>query len=70
MQSVNVIAQEIFCGAKYTHHTFTSNIKQQIKWQQYNVGEASFINKYMKNQTKTTAVHTRSTLPLSTKSTS
>ena len=34
LQSVNVTAQRMFRGAKYTHHTFTPIIRQQTELQQ------------------------------------
>ena len=48
--SVNAIARGMFCGAKYTHHTFTPIIKHHsITTANKHPGEKSFIDKNMKN---------------------
>ena len=53
MPSVNTVALGMFCGAKYTHHTFTPIIKHQQITTTANKhpGKKSFINKHMRNPT-------------------
>ena len=53
LPSVNtVIARGMFCGAKYTHHTFTPIIKHLITTKvNKHPGKKSFIDKNMKNPT-------------------
>ena len=47
-----LIAQGMFCGAKYTHHTFTPIIKHLIPTTaNKHPGKKSFIDKNMKNPT-------------------
>ena len=47
-----LIARGMFCGAKYTHHTFTPIIKHLITTTvNKHPGKKSFINKNMKNPT-------------------
>ena len=45
LPSVNTIALEMFCGAKYTRHTFTPVTEHG--------GKMSLIKKYVRNQTDT-----------------
>ena len=49
----------MFCGAKYTHHTFTPIIKHHYITTTSNKhpGKNSFINKYMRNPTDTSCVY-------------
>ena len=53
LPSVNtLIARGMFCGAKYTHHTFTPIIKHLIRTTaNKHPGKKSFIDKNMKNPT-------------------
>ena len=53
MPSVNtLIARGMFCGAKYTHHTFTPIIKHLITTTaNKHPGKKSFIDKNMTNPT-------------------
>ena len=52
LPSVNIIAQGMFCGSKYTHHTFTPIIKNiKLQQQQINILVKSFIDKNMKDPT-------------------
>ena len=53
LPSVNtLIARGMFCGAKYTHHTFTPIIKHLITTTaNKHPGKKSFIDKNMKNPT-------------------
>ena len=47
-----LIARGMFCGAKYTHHTFTSIIKHKITTTaNKHPGKKSFIDKNIKNPT-------------------
>ena len=47
-----LIARGMFCGAMYTHHTFTSIIKHLITTTaNKHPGKKSFIDKNMKNPT-------------------
>ena len=49
LQSVNTIAREMFCGAKYTHHTFTPIIKHLITTTvNKHPAKKSFIDKNMR----------------------
>ena len=41
----------MFCGAKYTHHTFTPIIKHLITTANIHPGKKSFIDKNMENPT-------------------
>ena len=44
-------AQGMFCGAKYTHHTFTPIVKHLITTANKHLGKKSFIDKNLKNPT-------------------
>ena len=66
MPSVNtLIARGMFCGAKYTHHTFTPIIKHLITTANKHPGKKSFIDKNMRKPHWHQAVHiTKIKLPL------
>ena len=52
LPSVNtLIAQGIFCGAKYTHHTLSPIVKHLITTANKYPGKKSFIDKNMTNPT-------------------
>ena len=53
LPSVKTIALGIFCGAKYTHHTFSPVIKHHYITTTANKhpGKKSFIRKHMRNPT-------------------
>ena len=52
LPSVNtLIARGMFCGVKYTHHTFTPIVKHLITTANKHPGKKSFIDKNMTNPT-------------------
>ena len=58
LPSVNtLIAQEMFCGAKYTHHTFAPIIKHLIPTANKHPGKKSFTDKNMRKSHWHQAVH-------------
>ena len=52
-----LIARGMFCGAKYTHHTFTPIIKHLITTANKHPGKKSFIDKNMRKSHWHQAVH-------------
>ena len=58
LTSVNtLIARGMFCGAKYTHHTFTPIIKHLITTANKHPGKKSFIDKNMRKSHWHQALH-------------
>ena len=58
LASVNtLIARGMFCGAKYTHHTFTPIIKHLITTANKHPGKKSFTDKNMRKSHWHQAVH-------------
>jgi len=52
LPSVTIIARGMFCGARYTHHTFTPVIKHQITTTaNKHPGKKSFTDRNIKNPT-------------------